>query len=128
MANRRMFQVLAMILLVAAGAGCNIALPTQATPREPLDALWERHMLEGRGVQIWLDDQWQPSTVREGRSFVALRNSYKERNDPKSYQFLDPYGISVLRHVEGYWNRILPGVGPRQLLDLTTDHSVKGIV
>jgi hypothetical protein len=105
MVDRRMFQVLTVTLLVAAGAGCNIALPTQATPREPLDALWEKHMLEGRGVRIWLDDQWQPSTVHERGSFLPLLKSYKEGNDPKSYQFRfrDPYGITILRHVEGYW-------------------------
>jgi len=90
---------------VALEPGCNIALPTQATPREPLDALWERRMLEGRGVRMWLDDKWQPSTVEEGRSFVDLRNSHKERNDPVSYLFAfsDQYGITIMRHVEGYW-------------------------
>ena len=62
-------------------------------------------MLEGRGVRMWLDDKWQPSTVEEGRSFVDLPSSHKERTDPASYQFAfsDPYGITVMRHVEGYW-------------------------
>ena len=62
-------------------------------------------MLEGRGVRMWLDEKWQPSTVKEGRSFVDLRSSYKKRNDPTSYQFAfsDPYAITVMRHVEGYW-------------------------
>ena len=105
MVTRHTLQVVMMMLLVALEPGCNIALPTQATPREPLDALWERRMLEGRGVRMWLDDKWQPSTVEEGRSFVDLRNSHKERNDPVSYLFAfsDQYGITIMRHVEGYW-------------------------
>ena len=57
------------------------------------------------GVRRWLNDEWQPSTVEEGRPFVDLASSHKERTDPLSYQlaFGDPYGIAVMRHVEGYW-------------------------
>jgi len=54
---------------------------------------------------MWLDDKWQLITVQEGRSFVDSRTSYKERKDPKSYEFAfsNPYGITVSRYVEGYW-------------------------
>src|SRR5688572_28137641 len=100
--NRDILRRLAVVLLMALGAGCNIALPTRATQREPLDALWERRMLEGRGVQMWLDETWQPKTVVEGRSFVDLQG--RARRDPiVPHTVSDSYGIFVRRHVEGYW-------------------------
>ena len=104
MANRTSLAPLAVMFVVTFGVACNIALPTRATPREPLDALWERRMLEGRGVQMWVDENGQSQSVREGRSFADLRSSHKEQKDPASYEFADDaYGITVHRHVEGYW-------------------------
>jgi hypothetical protein len=105
MANRRALSALAVMLVATSGVACNIALPTRATPREPLDALWEKQMMEGRGVRMWVDDNWQPQSVEAGRSFTDLRSSHKERKDPASWEFAsrDSYGITVYRHVEGYW-------------------------
>jgi len=105
MPNRHALATLAVMLVVTLGVACNIALPTRATPREPLDELWERRMLEGRGVRMWVDNNWQPRAVSEGFSFADLRSSHRDRKDPVSYRsaFDDPYGITVIRHVEGYW-------------------------
>lgn len=104
-ANRHALPTLAVMLVLTLGVACNIALPTRATPRGPLDALWERRMLEGRGVRMLVDENWQPQSVQEGRSFADLRSSHKEQKDPASYEFAfsDPIGITVHRHVEGYW-------------------------
>jgi len=94
----------AVLLLATAAMGCNVALPGRPTPREPLDANWEKHMLEGRGVQMWLDEQLQPTQVQEGGSAESLA-SFRSREEPRSYlyAFTDPYGIMVLRRVDGYW-------------------------
>ena len=100
-----MRKVLSVMVSVGLSVGCNVALPTRVTPREPLDALWESQMLEGRGVQLWLDEKWQPGPVREGESFLTMRTRFTPQNDPTAYRsaFTDPYAITVLRHVEGYW-------------------------
>ena len=100
-----MRKVLSVMVSVGLSVGCNVALPTRVTPREPLDALWESRMLEGRGVQLWLDEKWQPGPVREGESFLTMRTTFTPQNDPTAYRsaFTDPYAITVLRHVEGYW-------------------------
>jgi len=97
-------RTLTVMFLVALGLGCNVALPTRATPREPLDALWERRMLEGRAGRVWLDEHSRPSTVEEGQSLANLGSWYKERK-VESFLFpvSDPYAIFVRRDGEGLW-------------------------
>jgi len=54
---------------------------------------------------MWLDDNWRPSPLQEGLSFIGLQTPFKTQTDPKLYgiAFDDPYGITIIRHIEGPW-------------------------
>jgi len=60
-------------------------------------------MLEARGVHVWLDQKWKPAKITEGKSFLNLGETRGQKIEAKSPSILlsDPYGIIILRHVEG---------------------------
>jgi len=86
-----------MVIAVAASFAGTIA--SASMPREPLEKIWEDHMLEGNSSSIHIE-------IKKGTISKLERHPSETRTVPAATAdmlFLDPYGIIVRELGEGFW-------------------------
>lgn len=89
-----------MVVAVAASVAGTIAHASM--PREPLDKIWEDHMLEGNSSSIHIEIK--KGTISKSEGHPRERSTYTTVTATHATMlFLDPYGIIVRELGEGFW-------------------------
>jgi hypothetical protein len=98
--NRIRIMTGALVLISATMLGVTNSRAGELPPREPLDALWEQHMLEGK-INTAVAIQLKDGQVFKSE-FPAKRPIEYSRGMPESAGF-GTSGITVMQLGEGFW-------------------------
>lgn len=95
----RVTSLLHSVMVIAVTASFAGTIAHASMPREPLDKIWEDHMLEGKSSSIHIE-------IKKGTISQLERHPSETRTVPATTAamlFLDPYGIIVRQLGEGFW-------------------------
>lgn len=105
-------------LLAMAGSWLAEASTKEFHAPEPLEQLWEQHMLEGKASSVGIAVAGSQVSIYESRGLDLSLETVRQRTGSFEGIYAEPYGINVSQRGEGFWRtggwNVLGGVLSRR--------------